>query len=97
MRAQESEVKALCRMAMDVLTEEGNVQQVESPVTVRSLLFTLSSEPPSLLAPRPAARCFLSRTGVLSFGTALTLPHISDMRRHPWPVLRFTRALPCRR
>lgn len=31
-------MKSLCRMAMEVLTEEGNVQQVESPVTVRSSL-----------------------------------------------------------
>ena len=32
---KESEVKALCAKAREILVEEGNVQRVDSPVTVR--------------------------------------------------------------
>lgn len=31
---RESEVKALCAKAREILVEEGNVQRVDSPVTV---------------------------------------------------------------
>ena len=32
--SQESEVKALCAMAREILVEESNVQRVDAPVTV---------------------------------------------------------------
>lgn len=32
---KEPEVKALCAKAREILVEEGNVQRVDSPVTVR--------------------------------------------------------------
>lgn len=35
---KESEVKALCMKAMEILVEESNVQRVDAPVTVSSLL-----------------------------------------------------------
>lgn len=34
---KESEVKALCLKAMEILVEESNVQRVDAPVTVTSL------------------------------------------------------------
>lgn len=34
---KESEVKALCLKAMEILVEESNVQRVDAPVTVRTL------------------------------------------------------------
>jgi len=34
---KESEVKALCLKAMEILVEESNVQRVDAPVTVSSL------------------------------------------------------------
>ena len=34
---KESEVKTLCQRAKDILIEESNVQNVESPVTVSAL------------------------------------------------------------
>lgn len=34
----ESEVKALCLKAMEILVEESNVQRVDAPVTVRQVL-----------------------------------------------------------
>lgn len=34
---KESEVKALCLKAMEILVEESNVQRVDAPVTVRIL------------------------------------------------------------
>lgn len=36
---KENEVKALCAKAREILVEEGNVQRVDSPVTVSSILF----------------------------------------------------------
>ena len=33
---KESEVKALCLKAMEILVEESNVQRVDAPVTVKS-------------------------------------------------------------
>lgn len=36
---KESEVKALCLKAMEILVEESNVQRVDAPVTVSSTLF----------------------------------------------------------
>ena len=33
---KESEVKALCSKAREILVEESNVQRVDSPVTVRA-------------------------------------------------------------
>ncbi len=36
---KESEVKALCQKAMEILMEESNVQRVDCPVTVRLPLF----------------------------------------------------------
>lgn len=38
---KENEVKALCAKAREILVEEGNVQRVDSPVTVRSLFLLL--------------------------------------------------------
>ena len=35
---KESEVKALCAKAREILVEESNVQRVDSPVTVSSVL-----------------------------------------------------------
>lgn len=35
----ESEVKALCLKAMEILVEESNVQRVDAPVTVRQVYF----------------------------------------------------------
>jgi serine/threonine-protein phosphatase 4 catalytic subunit len=34
---KEQEVKALCDRAREILTEENNVQRVDSPVTVRAV------------------------------------------------------------
>lgn len=36
---KEYEVKALCAKAREILVEEGNVQRVDSPVTVKCLKF----------------------------------------------------------
>jgi serine/threonine-protein phosphatase 4 catalytic subunit len=36
---KESEVKALCMKAMEILVEESNVQRVDAPVTVGSSIF----------------------------------------------------------
>lgn len=38
---KESEVKALCLKAMEILVEESNVQRVDAPVTVTSLSLSL--------------------------------------------------------
>lgn len=40
---KESEVKALCEKALEILVEEGNVQRVDAPVTICKLLAMLSS------------------------------------------------------
>lgn len=37
---KENEVKTLCAKAREILVEEGNVQRVDSPVTVNHLLFS---------------------------------------------------------
>lgn len=37
---KESDVKALCSKAREILVEESNVQRVDSPVTVRVLIMT---------------------------------------------------------
>lgn len=37
----EEEVKRLCIKAREILIEEGNVQAVDSPITVRTLAFLL--------------------------------------------------------
>lgn len=34
---KENEVKVLCAKAREILVEEGNVQRIDSPVTVRKL------------------------------------------------------------
>jgi hypothetical protein len=39
---KESEVKALCLKAMEILVEESNVQRVDAPVTVSPLSLSLS-------------------------------------------------------
>lgn len=36
---KEAEVKALCAKAREILIEESNVQRIDSPVTVRILMF----------------------------------------------------------
>lgn len=36
---KESEVKALCLKAMEILVEESNVQRVDAPVTVTTFFF----------------------------------------------------------
>jgi hypothetical protein len=41
---KENEVKALCAKAREILVEEGNVQRVDSPVTVSIVLFSLHCE-----------------------------------------------------
>lgn len=41
----ESDVKVLCHLALDVLVEESNVQQVSAPVTVCACPFFLCSPP----------------------------------------------------
>ena len=38
---KENEVKALCAKAREILVEEGNVQRVDSPVTVIFLFFCI--------------------------------------------------------
>lgn len=38
---KESEVKALCLKAMEILVEESNVQRVDAPVTVSTLVTNL--------------------------------------------------------
>lgn len=40
---KESEVKALCAKAREILVEESNVQRVDSPVTVCIKVMTLSA------------------------------------------------------
>lgn len=45
---KESEVKALCLKAMEILVEESNVQRVDAPVTVSSLTLWVSIYHPSL-------------------------------------------------
>ncbi len=37
---KESEVKALCDKAREILIDESNVQKVDAPVTVRNLIIT---------------------------------------------------------
>lgn len=39
---KENEVKALCAKAREILVEEGNVQRVDSPVTVSDFFFLFS-------------------------------------------------------
>lgn len=41
---KESEVKALCLKAMEILVEESNVQRVDAPVTVGLLLTSSFSD-----------------------------------------------------
>ena len=41
---KESEVKALCAKAREILVEEGNVQRVDSPVTVSTKGLTNQTE-----------------------------------------------------
>ena len=38
---KESEVKALCSKAREILVEESNVQRVDSPVTVSAVIYEL--------------------------------------------------------
>lgn len=38
----EAEVKALCAKAREILAEESNVQQVDSPVTVKKIFVLVS-------------------------------------------------------
>ena len=40
---KESEVKALCDKAREILIDESNVQRVDAPVTVRKLEFSFAS------------------------------------------------------
>lgn len=39
---KESEVKALCAKAREILVEESNVQRVDSPVTVSYIVFSIA-------------------------------------------------------
>lgn len=50
---KESEVKALCSKAREILVEESNVQRVDSPVTVSIVpfRFQLKKTPPQPLLP----------------------------------------------
>lgn len=41
---KENEVKALCAKAREILVEEGNVQRIDSPVTVSLFLFIVCLE-----------------------------------------------------
>lgn len=47
---KESEVKALCLKAMEILVEEGNVQRVDAPVivSIEELVLTIPPPPPSM-------------------------------------------------
>lgn len=45
---KESEVKALCLKAMEILVEEGNVQRVDAPVIVSIEELVLTIPPPLL-------------------------------------------------
>lgn len=38
----EAEVKALCAKAREILVEESNVQRVDSPVTVRTVILLIN-------------------------------------------------------
>lgn len=42
---KESEVKALCQKAREILVDESNVQRIDAPVTVRRFLLPLPSPP----------------------------------------------------
>ena len=55
---KESEVKALCARARELLVDESNVERVDAPVTVRRSLSRRARDlpPPSLLAARSLAR-----------------------------------------
>ena len=81
---EEHEVKSLCQKAMEILMEESNVQRVDAPVTV------------SAPTPRASAvRCtlFPSARGSRS-PSLLCAVRCSDLRRHPWAILRPQGALP---
>ena len=54
---KESEVKALCQKAREILVDESNVQRVDAPVTVHASMF----------APTPIVKKILN-TGTLHFG-----------------------------
>lgn len=41
---KESEVKALCAKAREILVEESNVQRVDSPVTVSNQIYVIIDE-----------------------------------------------------
>lgn len=47
---KESEVKALCLKAMEILVEEGNVQRVDAPVIVSIEELVLTIPPPPFYA-----------------------------------------------
>lgn len=54
---KESEVKALCAKAREILVEESNVQRVDSPVTVSCIIFICTF----------LSYCFYDLTPFLSF------------------------------
>ena len=58
---KESEVKTLCQRAKEILIEESNVQNVESPVTVRTTCMLLNaSKRKILLSSSSPSLCRLS-------------------------------------
>jgi hypothetical protein len=76
---KESEVKALCAKAREILVEESNVQSVDSPVTVR-MRFHLLLHTAAIFTLQPSI-----------FPSAVLTPFICihvDLRRHPWSILR---------
>jgi hypothetical protein len=75
---KESEVKALCDRAREILVDESNVQRVESPVTV--------SKFPSIAGPVGLYDCYQSYPPPHSIVIHCGLP-VADLRRHPRAVL----------
>ena len=78
----EEQVKRLCLKAREILIEEGNVQLVDSPVTVRVRPLTPPDRPYSLSEP------FLT-----ILATFLSRRCHSDLRRHSWAIFRSNGAV----
>ena len=78
----EEQVKRLCLKAREILIEEGNVQLVDSPVTVRVRPLTPPARPYSLSEP------FLT-----ILATFLSRRCHSDLRRHSWAIFRSNGAV----
>ena len=80
---KESEVKALCSKAREILVEESNVQRVDSPVTVRNQILNfdlLRTEFVILLESSLVIQDLMSQ-------------FISGMWRYSWAILRPKRTV----